>query len=327
MRRRELIVWLGAIMASPLVARAQQANGALIGVLSSGSPESFANMMAAFQRGLGETGYAEGARVTIEGRWADGQYDRLPALAAELVRRRVGVIFCFGGNAPTLAAMHATAEIPIVFLSGGGDPVKAGLVRSLARPGGNVTGVNVIFAALTAKRLDLLRQMVPRVDLIGVLVNPTYGESALQLQEVKDAAETIGQRIVIVEARSEDDMESAFASLSDDHADALLIANDPFFYGQRKIITALAARHALPTCYYEREYTAVGGLMSYGTSLADTFRQAGVYVGRLLHGAKPADLPVQQPATFELVINLKTAKALGLTIPPALFAQADEVIE
>jgi putative tryptophan/tyrosine transport system substrate-binding protein len=327
MRRRELIAGLGATIASPLIARAQQTSGVLIGVLASGSPEAFANLMAAFRRGLGETGYVEGEGVTIDGRWAEGRYDRLPALATELVRRRVAVIFCFGGNAPILAAMHATAEIPIVFLSGGGDPVKAGLVKSLARPSGNVTGVNIIFAALTAKRLDLLHQMVPKVDLIGVLVNPTYGESELQLREVKDAAQTIGQRIVIVEARSEGDMESAFASLSRHHADALLIANDPFFYSQRKTIVALAARNALPTCYYEREYTAAGGLMSYGTTLADTSRQAGVYVGRVLHGAKPADLPVLQPTTFELVLNLKTAKDLGLAIPPALFAQADEVIE
>lgn len=327
MKRRQLIAVVGATIALPIIARAQQANGALIGVLSSGSAESFANMMAAFQRGLAETGYVEGAGVIIDSRWAEGQYDRLPALATELVRRRVAVIFSFGGNAPTLAAKNATTEIPIVFLSGGGDAVKAGLVNSLARPGGNVTGVNVIFAALTAKRLDLLRQMVPKVDLIGVLVNPTYGESALQLQEVKDAAQTIGQRIAIVEASSEGEIESAFASLSSRHADALLIANDPFFYSQRKIFVELAARHALPTCYYEREYTAAGGLMSYGTSLADTFRQAGVYVGRVLHGAKPADLPVLQPATFELVINVKTAKTLGLAIPPAFFAQADEVIE
>jgi putative tryptophan/tyrosine transport system substrate-binding protein len=327
MRRRELIAGLGATMASPLIARAQRTNGVLIGVLGSGSPESFASMMAAFRRGLAETGYVDGVSVTIDARWAEGRYDRLPELAGELVRRRVAVIFSFGGNAPTLAAKKATAEIPIVFLSGGGDAVKAGLVSSLARPGGNVTGVNVIFTALTAKRLDLLRQMVPKVDLLGVLVNPTYGETALQLQEVKDAAQTIGQRMVIVEASSEGDMESAFASLSSRHADALLIANDPFFYGQRKIIVALAARHVLPTCYYEREFAAAGGLMSYGTSLADTFRQAGVYVGRVLNGARPADLPVLQPTTFELVINLKTAKALGLAIPPALFAQADEVIE
>jgi putative tryptophan/tyrosine transport system substrate-binding protein len=323
-KRRDFIIVLG-IAALPRAVGAQQSNAPVIGLLGSASRERYANLVAAFRRGLAETGYG-GAEVTIEERWAEDRYERLPALATELVQRRVAVIAAVGGNAPALAAKTATADIPIVFVSGG-EPVKAGLVRSLARPGGNVTGVNWIATALTAKRLEPLHKLVPKIDLVGVLVNPDYPDSDLQLDEVKDAAQAIAQRIEITRARRVDEIERAFATLVRDRADALLVANDPFFQGHLDIIVALAARHALPACYFERAFAAGGGLMSYGASLTDSYRQAGIYAGRVLKGEKPADLPVLQPTTFELVINLKTAAALGLSIPPALFAQANEVIE
>ena len=324
MRRREfLIVIGGAATAWPLAARAQQPNATLIGLLGSGSAEGYVDLVSAFRHGLSEAGYHN---ATIDERWVAGRYDRLPALAAELVRRRVAVIVAVGGNGPAQAAKAATTDIPIVFVSGG-EPVNDGLVASLPRPGGNLTGVSWIAAALTAKRLEVLHQLVSRADLVGVLLNPNYPDSGLQRQELKEAAETIGQHIEIAEARTDAEIESAVATLVRDHADALLVANDPFFQSYADMIVALAARHAVPACYSERAFAAAGGLVSYGANLSDVYRQAGIYTGRVLKGEKPADLPVLQPTTFELVINLKTAKTLGLNVPPALFAQADEVIE
>jgi ABC-type uncharacterized transport system substrate-binding protein len=326
MRRRELIVSLGAVAAFPIMAHAQQAGAALIGFLGSGSVTGYEDMVAAFRRGLGQAGFGDGANVTIDERWAEGHYERLPALAAEFVRRKVSVIVAVGGNAPAQAAKSATADIPIVFVSGG-EPVKDGLVASLGRPGGNVTGVSWIAARLTAKRLELLNQLAPKVGLVGVLLNPTYPDSSLQQQELKEAAENLGQRIEIAEARSEGEIENALATLVRDHADGLLIANDPFFHSLAGSIVALAARYTLPACYFERAFAAAGGLASYGANLAEVYRQAGIYTARVLKGEKPANLPVLQPTKFELVINLKTAKALGLEISPILIARADEVIE
>jgi putative tryptophan/tyrosine transport system substrate-binding protein len=324
-RRRDFIALLAGAAAGPLAARAAAAESPLVGALGSGSSKPYANMIAAFRRGLTEAGYGEG-QVAIEYRWAEGRYDRLPALAEDLVKRRVAVIFAFGGNGPAQAAKAASTRVPIVFLSGSA-PVEAGLVASLARPGGNVTGVSWIATQLTAKRLELLHQLVPKVDLIGMLVNPDYPDGRLQIQELEEAAHAMGQRINIVEARTREEIEHALTRLGQSGADALLVANDPFFYSEVESIVALAKQHALPACYYEREFTAAGGLMSYGTSLAEAYRQAGIYTGHVLHGERPEDLPVLQPTKFELVINLKTAKDLGLNVPPALFAQADEVIE
>jgi putative ABC transport system substrate-binding protein len=326
MRRRELIVSLGAVAAFPMTAHAQQGSAALIGFLGSGSAAGYEDMVAAFRRGLGEAGFGEGANVAIDERWAEGHYERLPALAAEFVRRKVSVIVAVGGNAPAQAAKAATADIPIVFVSGG-EPVKDGLVASLARPGGNVTGVSWIAARLTAKRLELLHQLAPKVEMVGILLNPAYPDSGLQRQDLKEAAESLGQRIEIAEARSEGEIENALATLVRDHADALLVANDPFFQSRAGRIVALAARYTMPACYFERTFAAAGGLASYGASLAEVYRQAGIYTARVLKGERPADLPVLQPTKYELVINLKTAKALGLEISPNLIARADEVIE
>jgi putative ABC transport system substrate-binding protein len=298
----------------------------VIGFLHSASPGPFASAVVAFRQGLSETGYIEGQNVAIEYRWAEGQYDRLPALAADLIGRKVKVIVAMAGNGPAQAAKAATASIPIVFVSGG-DPVSGGLVASFNRPGGNVTGVSWIATALVPKQLELLRRSARNPAVIGALVNPTYPDHNLQLHELQEAGATIGQQIDVVRAGTARDIDTAFASLVQQGAGALIVANDPFFLNRGDQIVALAARHTTPTMYFSREFTAAGGLLSYGASPIDAARQGGIYAGKILKGEKPADLPVIQSTKFEFVINLKTAKALGLEIPPTLLALADEVIE
>jgi len=314
------------ILAVPLAAQAQQSAIPVIGFLCSASFAPWMPFIAAFSQGLNEAGYVEGKNVAIEYRWAEGHYDRLPTLASDLVRRQVAVLFATGGNAPALAAKAATSKIPIVFLSGG-DPVKAGLVVSLNRPGGNVTGVNLIFTELVPKRLELVHELVPKAATIGVLVNPNYPDIDLQRRELQEAAGAIRQRIHVVTAGAEADIDVAFATLVKQKTDALLVGNDPFFEGRRDQIVILAARGAIPAIYSGREFVAAGGLMSYGPSLTEDNRLAGIYTGKILTGANPADLPILQPTKFEMVINLKTAKALGITIPQALLLRADEVIQ
>jgi putative tryptophan/tyrosine transport system substrate-binding protein len=328
MRRREFIALLGgaASAASPLAAHAQQSAMPVIGYLHSASADTFVSLTADFRAGLEETGFVEGRTVTIEYRWAEGRYDRLPALAAELVGSRVDVIFATGSTAPALAAKAATTTIPIVFVAGG-DPIRVGLVPSLSRPGGNVTGITFIASLLVPKRLEILYQLIPSATAIAALVNPNYPDVDLQMRELQDAGAAIKQGIQIVRAGTESDIGAAFATLARQHADALLVANDPFFASQRDQIVALAARHGIPVIYSGREFVAAGGLIGYGASLADAYRQGGIYTGRVLKGAKPADLPVLQPTKFEMVINLKTASTLGLTVPQSVLARADEVIE
>jgi putative ABC transport system substrate-binding protein len=327
MRRRQFVS-LSAIATaawSP-AALAQQSAMPVIGFLSSRSPGESASNVDAFHQGLKQTGYVDGENASIEYRWAEGQYDRLPALAAELVRRQVAAIVATGGNAPALAAKAATEKIPIVLISGS-DPVRAGLVASLNRPGGNVTGVTFIATALLAKRLELLHQLVPKATRASVLVNPSYPDSDLQQQELREAAEAMKQQVHVVTASTVGDIDAAFATFVQQRPDALLVANDPFFDSRRGQIVALAERHTLPAIYPDRAYVAEGGLVSYGSSLGDSYRRAGIYTGRILKGAKAADLPVEQPTTIELIINRKTARALGLAIPPSILARADEVIE
>ena len=314
------------MLALPLAARAQQPAMPVVGFLSSASPGPFRDQLAAFHRGLKEAGFVEGQNVTIEYRWAENQYDRMPALVAELVRRPVAVLVASGGAISALAAKAATAAIPIVFTAVA-DPVEAGLVASLNRPGGNVTGIGALTTELDAKRLELLSELVPQSRLIGALVNPNRPDADIQLRDLQAAAHMIGRQFVVLSAGTERDIDTAFATLVRQRVGALLVAADPFFTSRRAQVVALAARHAVPAIYQWRDFTAAGGLMSYGPSLADAYRQAGIYAGRILKGAKLADLPVVQPTKFELVINRKTAKALGLTIPRSLLMRADEVIE
>jgi len=323
-RRAFLGTLAGGLLAAPLAARAQQKAMPVIGVLNLTSPGPSAPFMAAFLQGLSEAGYVEGKNVAIEYRWAQGHYDRLPALAADLVGRKVDLIM-----APTppaaLAAKSATSTIPIVF-RGGSDPVGEGLVASLARPGGNLTGVSIA-DDVTAKRLELLSELVPRARVIALLVNPNSAVAERVIREMQEAARTKGLQLHVLKASSESEIDTAFASLVRLHAGALVVGANPFLTSRREQIVALASRRAVPASYAWREFATSGGLISYGPSLISAFRLVGAYAGKVLKGAKPADLPVQQPTTFELVINLKTAKALGLTIPPSVLARADEVIQ
>ena len=323
MRRREFITALGgAAVAWPLAARAQQPSMPVIGLLRAGQMDE--KGLTALRTGLSELGYAEGRNVAIE-LHATEQYDRLPALASELVRRQVAVIYASTLSA-ALAAKAATATIPIVF-SIGGDPIEAGLVTSMSRPTGNLTGATIFLGELLPKRLELLRELVPSATLIGVLLNPNNPNSEARSRDVQEAARTIGQRILLLQAGNERDFVSAFSTLVQQRAGALVVSDDPLLSVHSEQIIALAARHALPTIYFFRLDTVNGGMMSYGVNIDDQYRQAGTYVGRILKGEKPADLPVLQPTKFDLVINLKTAKSLGLTVPPTLLARADEVIE
>ena len=327
LRRRQFLTLLGgAAVAWPIAARAQQPTMPVIGFLSSRSPNESGSAVAAFRQGLAEIGYAEGKNVDIAFHWAEGRYDRLTKLAADLTRRPVAVIFATGGNPAAFAAKVTTTTIPIVFITGS-DPVEVGLVASLNHPGSNVTGVSLFTSLLVAKRLELLRELVPAATIIGFLVNPNNSNAQLDTRVAHDAAARFGQQLVDISARSEEDINAAFAMLIQRRANALLVNTDSFFLTRRNQIAALAARHAVPTIHDLREYTAAGGLASYGTNLADAYRQGGAYVGRILKGEKPTNLPVVQPTKFDLVINLKTAKALGLDVPPTLLARADEVIE
>jgi putative ABC transport system substrate-binding protein len=327
MRRRELIKALGsAAIALPFAARAQKPAVPVIGYLGAAAEASNLPYTAEFLRGLEQMGFREGRNVTIDYRWAEGHFDRLPALAAELVRNQVAVIFANGGTPVVRAAMDATASIPIVF-SIGDDPVRQGLVDSINRPGGNVTGATVNFTHLGAKRWELLHEMVPKVAVVSVLVDPNGPGSVLEEQQIEEAARLSGVRAFNVSVRSGDGIESAFVTSVNEHADALFVTAAPFLTQNREQIVALAARHAIPAIYFEREFVAIGGLMSYGAPLRDNYHQAGVYVGQLLKGARPSDLPIVQGTKIELVINLKTAKALGLAVPASLMIAADEVIE
>ncbi len=326
MRRRAFISFLGGAAAAwPVAVHAQQLAMPLVGFLTPSRQGALRQQLAAFEGGLKESGYIEGQNVTIEYRFGEGQFDRLPSLASDLVQRQVSVIVV-STSAAVLAAKQASTTIPIIF-SIGEDPVKLGLVASLNRPGGNVTGVYQFTTGLEAKRLGLLHEMVPRATTIGVLINPNFSAANTQLRDVQEAAARLGVQLVVLRANEEKDFEAAFATLVQQKAEALLVCGSPFFNGRREQLIVLAARHAVPAIYEWRDFAAAGGLMSYGTHLSDSYRQAGVYAGRVLKGEKPADLPVLQVTKFEFVINLSTAKALGIQVSPTLSARADEVIE
>jgi putative ABC transport system substrate-binding protein len=326
MRRRELMLLLGGAMTAARAPCAQQKAIPVIGFLSATSPGPLAPFVAAFRQGLSETGYVEGQSVVIEYRWAEGSYDRLPALAANLVDLKIDVIVASGNTAP-LAAKNATSAVPIVFVGGGSDPVAGGLVASLGRPGGNLTGFSLLVDELVPKRLELLSDLVPQAGVIALLVNPNSAGAERQTRDLQEAARAKRVQLIILKAGTESEIDGAFGSLLQSQAGALLVGADPFFNSRREQVVALAARYAVPAIYEWREFAASGGLISYGPSLTSIYRQLGIYTGRILKGAKPADLPVQRPTRFELVVNLKTATALGLTIPQSILVRADEVIE
>ena len=325
-QRREFIVALGGATAAwPFAAQAQQPAMQVVGWLSARSPREAESVLQAFLQGLGEAGYFEGKNVTIEYRWAEGHYDRLPALAAELVQRQVAVIAATGGEPSPLAAKAATASIPIVFTAGG-DPVEAGLVASLNQPGGNATGT-IMGIEMGPKRLDLVRQLVPNATSVAMLVNPKFPLGSTEARDVQAATRSLGMRFDVLFASTEGEVDAAFTDIVRQKTDLLIIATDPFLLGQRDQLVGLAARYAVPTMYFLREFVEAGGLISYGPDIANGYRQAGVYTGRILSGAKPAALPVWRPTHFLLIPNLKTANALGLAVPDRLLALADEVIE
>jgi len=324
--RRKFLAALGGAAIWPLAARAQQSVMPVIGFLSTNRSDAFPNYIAAFHEGLAEGGFVEGKNVAIEFRFAEQRLERLPALAMDLVRRKVAVILTSGGDVPAMVAKGVTSTIPVVFLTGF-DPVKSGLVASLNRPGGNLTGATVIAGQLVAKRLELLRELVPAARIVGVLANPNNPNADGDMAEAQTAGRALGQEIHVLLAEREQEVDAAFTTLALLKADALVLDADPLFANLRGKIIALVERRALPTVYYSREYADAGGLISYGASFTGLYRQGGIYVGRILKGAKPAELPVVQPTKFDLIINRKTAKALGLDVPSTLLARADEVIE
>ena len=326
MKRREFITLIGAVTVWPFAASAQQRTVPVVGFVSGRAPEDSANLVVAFQRGLAETGFVEGQNVAIEFRWARGVYDRLPALTADLVNQKVAVLVGVGGDVSALVATKATTTIPIVF-GMGGDPVKAGIVASFNRPGGNATGYTLWTTEMESKRLGLLREMVPGVQLIGILVNPRFAPTVQELSDLEAAAKGVGQQLFVAQANDDAELDAALASFAQQHVGAFLVTAAPFFDTRRDRIVGFAAQNRLPAIYQFREYAMAGGLISYGPNIAESYKNAGVYVGRILKGEKPADLPVLQPTKFDFVINLKTAKSLGLTVPPTLLAEAGEVIE
>jgi putative tryptophan/tyrosine transport system substrate-binding protein len=325
-RRKFISLLGGAAAAWPFAARAQQPAMPVVGFMSGRSPEDSVHLVAAFRQGLREGGFVERQNVAIEYRWARGDYGQLPALAAELVKLRVNVLAGVGGDPSARAAKAATSTIPVVF-GMGGDPIKAGLVESLNRPGGNATGFTILTNEMEPKRLGLLHELVPGIPLFGAILNPNFPPAAGQLNDLEEAARKIGQRVVVARASNDSELDAALAALLRERVGALLVAADPYFDTRRDRIIAFAAQNRLPAMYQFREYAVAGGLISYGPSITDAYRQGGIYAARILNGAKPADLPVVQPTKFEFVINLKTAKALGFEIPPAISARADEVIE
>jgi putative ABC transport system substrate-binding protein len=326
MNRREFVATLGGVVTWPLTVRAQQVAMPVIGYLSSRSPDDTAHLVAAFRRGLSAGGFVEGQNVMIAYRWALGQYDRLPAMAAELVRRPVAVLVTTGGEPAAMAAKDATSTIPIVFLIGG-DPLKLGLAASYNRPGGNATGMNILTATMEPKRLGLLRELMPQAATIGVLLNPNFQPAANQLRDLQEAARAIDVQIHVLNAATDRELDAVFETIAQQRIAALAVTADPFFDTRRDKLVALAAHHAVPTIYHFREFAAAGGLMSYGVDSLETYRQVGVYTQQILKGTKPADLPVLQPSKFEFVINVKTAKALGVKFSDNLLSLADEVIE
>ena len=326
MRRRAFVTLLGGAAVWPLAARAQQRGLPVIGFLGAPSAAPYARYVAAVHQGLKEVGYVEHQNVAMEYRWADSQYDRLPALAADLVSRRVAVIVPIGGSPAVLAAKAATSTIPIVF-NLGADPIELGLVTNLSRPGGNITGIAMMALEIETKQLQLLHELAPTSTSIAILLNPSSGQAQPQEREAQEAARVLGLQVLVLKASTEREIEQAFAALVRERAGALLVGADTFFVSQATLFVVLTARHSIPTIYPFRPYVDAGGLMSYGASLLDSYRQTGVYAGRVLKGEKPADLPIVQPTNFELVINLKTARAVGIAIPPTLLARADEVIE